>query len=204
VLSTTAFHFGDQALGETSTTRSLTLKNSGVTLLNIINVTLNGAFAIATNTCTGQSLTSGQLCNVSVTFTPTALGLQAGTLSFTDNAGNSPQTVALSGTGVEPATLTPISATYAKRAVGTTSPAKTFTLYNRQNVTLTGIEISTTGDFAVSATTCSTSLAALKECDVSVTFTPTQIGTRTGMLSASDSAGNSPQAASLTGTGSSN
>jgi uncharacterized repeat protein (TIGR03803 family) len=203
-LSNTSFNFGDQALDETSTTHSLTLKNSGVTLLNIINVALNGAFAIATNTCTGQSLASGQQCKVGVTFTPTALGLQTGTLSFTDNAGNSPQTVALSGTGVEPATLTPTSATYAKRAVGTTSPAKTFTLYNRQNVTLTGLAISTTGDFAVSATTCSTSLAAEKECDVSVTFTPTQVGTRTGTLSSSDSAGNSPQTATLTGTGTSN
>jgi hypothetical protein len=37
---------------------------------------------------------------VSVTFTPTALGLQTGTLSFTDNAGTNPQTVALSGTGI--------------------------------------------------------------------------------------------------------
>jgi hypothetical protein len=127
--------------------------------------------------------------------------LQTGTLSFTDNAGNSPQTITVSGTGVEPATLTPTSATYAKQVVGTTSTAKTFTLYNYQNLTLTGIAISTTGDFAVSTTTCSTNLAAKKGCKVSVTFTPTQIGTRTGTLSLSDSAGNSPQIATLTGTG---
>jgi hypothetical protein len=88
--------------------------------------------------------------------------------------------------------------------VGTTSPAKTFTLLNRQNLTLTSIAISTTGDFAVSATTCSTSLAAQKECTVSVTFTPTQVGTRTGTLSVNDSASNNPQTASMTGTGASN
>ncbi|HWW14100.1 MAG TPA: choice-of-anchor tandem repeat GloVer-containing protein [Candidatus Dormibacteraeota bacterium] len=200
-LSRTSFKFGDQALNETSVAESLTLKNSGVTLLNITNVALSGGFAIATNTCAGVSLTLGKQCTVSLTFTPAALGLQTGTLSFTDNAGNSPQTITVSGTGVEPATLTPTSATYAKQVVGTTSIAKTFTLYNYQNLTLTGIAISTTGDFAVSTTTCSTNLAAKKGCKVSVTFTPTQIGTRTGTLSLSDSAGNSPQTATLTGTG---
>jgi hypothetical protein len=34
-----------------------------------------------------------------------------------------------------------------------------------------------------------------------VTFTPTQVGKRAGQLSVSDSANNSPQTASLTGTG---
>jgi uncharacterized repeat protein (TIGR03803 family) len=202
-LSRSSFNFGDEALNETSATRSLLLKNNGVALLNVFNLVLNGEFAIATDACTGRSLTSGQECKVTMTFTPTALGLQTGTLSFVDNAVGSTQTVTLSGTGVEPATLTPARAIFATQVVGTTSAAKTFTLVNHQNATLTGLAISTTGDFAVSATTCSTTLAAKGECKVSVTFTPTQIGTRTGTLSLSDSAGNSPQAATLTGRGAS-
>jgi uncharacterized repeat protein (TIGR03803 family) len=100
-----------------------------------------------------------------------------------------------------PVALTPASAAYAKRKVNTTSPAKTFTLANNQTVALTGIAIATTGDFAVSDTTCTTSLAAKKKCTISVTFTPTETGTRTGQLTVSDSGSNSPQAASLTGTG---
>ena len=204
ILSSTLFNFGDQALNETSATRSLLLKNSGVTLLNVVSVTLNGEFAIVTDGCTGHSLTSEQECKVTISFTPTALGLQTGTLRFMDNAGSSPQTVTLSGTGVEPAILMPTSAAYAKQVLGTTSAAKSFTLINHQNVTLTGLAMSTTGDFAVSATTCSTSLAAKGKCTVSVTFTPTQIGTRTGTLSLSDTAGNSPQVVTLIGTGASN
>jgi uncharacterized repeat protein (TIGR03803 family) len=200
-LSRTSSNFGSQALNETSAALSVTLKNNGVTLLNVSNVALNGEFGIASNECTGRSLTSGQECTVSVTFTPAALGLQNGTLSFTDNVGSSPQTVTFSGTGVEPATLSPTSATYRKQMLGTTSSARTFTLFNHQNLTLSDLGISITGDFAVSATTCSTNLAAKKECEISVTFTPTQIGTRTGTLSLSDSAGNSPQVVTLTGTG---
>jgi len=66
---------------------------------------------------------------------------------------------------------------------------------------LTDIAISTTGDFGISTTTCTTSLAAKGKCTISVTFAPTQTGTRTGQLSVSDSASNSPQTSALKGTG---
>jgi hypothetical protein len=146
-------------------------------------------------------LAAGKTCTVSVTFTPRALGAVKGTLSFTDNAPNSPQKASLSGTGVEPATVTPASADYGNQKVGTTSAPKTFTLANNQNATLSNIMISTSGDFAVSPTTCSTTLAAYKSCTISVTFTPKATGTRTGSLIVSDSANNSPQTSSLSGTG---
>jgi len=45
-------------------------------------------------------------------------------------------------------------------------------------------------------------VAAYKTCTISVTFTPTKGGTRNGTLTVTDSAGNSPQTASLVGTGS--
>jgi hypothetical protein len=44
-------------------------------------------------------------------------------------------------------------------------------------------------------------VAALGHCTISVVFTPTQTGTRTGTLSVSDSAMGSPQTSNLTGTG---
>lgn len=200
-LSPTSLNFWDQALDETSAAKTVMLKNSGLPLLTVSDVAINGNFAIFANTCTGSTLAEGKTCTVSLTFTPTVLGEQTGTLSFTDNTRNSPQTVAVSGTGVEPATLHPSSANYGDQAVGTTSAAKIFTLTNDQTVTLSNIAISTTGDFAVSATTCSTSLAAKEKCTISVTFSPTQTGTRTGQLSVSDSASNSPQTSSLQGTG---
>jgi len=141
------------------------------------------------------------MCWVKVTFTPTQLGTLTGALTFTDNVPNSPQTVTLLGTGIEQATLTPASSTYAKQKVGSTSVPKKFGLANNQRVELTSIVISTTGDFAVSATTCGASLAAKGTCTVDVTFTPTAMGMRTGQLSISDSGSNSPQTSNLTGTG---
>jgi hypothetical protein len=199
-LSPTSLSFGKQALNTTSAPKTLTLKNTGNATLDISSITISGDFAIYANTC-GATLAAGKTCKVKVTFTPTQLGTRTGTLTFTDNAPTSPQTVPLSGTGVPQATLTPARATYAKELVGTTSPAKTFTLTNNQLATLTSIAISATGDFAVSSMTCGSILAAKSKCTINVTFTPTQTGTRTGQLSVSDSASNSPQTSSLTGNG---
>jgi hypothetical protein len=122
-------------------------------------------------------------------------------LLLTDSATNSPQSVPLSGTGVLPATLMPTQTNFSTVVLGTTSTAKTFTLANNQTVALTGMVISVTGDFAVSATTCTTSLNAKSKCTIGVTFTPTATSKRTGTLTVSDNANNSPQTSSLTGTG---
>jgi uncharacterized repeat protein (TIGR03803 family) len=194
-------NFGSEALNESSAAKSASLKNSGVALLAVGNVAVSGNFAVSTNTCTGATLTNEKTCNVRVSFTPTTVGLQTGALTFTDNTATNPQTVALSGIGIEPATLSPASAAYGTQGVGTTTAAKTFTVINNQTITLTSLAISTTGDFAVSATTCTTSLAAKEKCMVSVTFTPTQTGTRTGELAVTDRASNSPQISNLKGTG---
>jgi FG-GAP-like repeat/Bacterial Ig-like domain (group 3)/Abnormal spindle-like microcephaly-assoc'd, ASPM-SPD-2-Hydin len=200
LVSPSSLSFGNQVVGATSPAKTVTLKNTGTATLEISSIKPTGDFAISANTC-GAALAGKKSCNVSITFTPKALGKLTGTLTFTDNAVNSPQTVPLSGTGVEPATLTPASAVYAKQSVGTTSAAKTFTLTNNQTVALTSIAISTTGNFAASATTCGASLAAKGKCTISVTFTPTATGTRTAHLRVSDSASNSPQTSTLTGTG---
>lgn len=199
-LSPTSLSFGKVVINTTSAAKTVTLTNSGAATLNISSIATSGIFAMSSKTC-GTTLPVGAKCIVKVTFTPTVLGSLTGTLTFTDNAPNSPQTVSLSGTGVVPAKLTPATATYVAQTVGTTSAPKTFTLTNNQTVALNSIAISTTGDFAVSAKTCTTSLAAKGKCTISVTFRPTVVGTRKGTLSVSDSASNSPQASNLTGTG---
>jgi FG-GAP-like repeat/Abnormal spindle-like microcephaly-assoc'd, ASPM-SPD-2-Hydin/Bacterial Ig-like domain (group 3) len=200
VVSPISLSFGNELVGTTSLAKTVTLKNTGTGTLEISSITPSGDFAISANTC-GATLAGNKSCKVSITFTPTALGKRTGTLTFTDNAVYSPQTVPLAGTGVKPATLTPVTAVYAQQNVGTTSAAKTFTLTNNQPADLTGIAISTTGHFAVSATTCEASLSAKATCTINVTFSPTETGTQTGQLIVQDSASNNPQTSNLTGTG---
>jgi Protein of unknown function (DUF1573) len=201
-LSPTSLTWGNIVLGLTGPAKTVTVTNTGTATVNISSITTSGDFAqTASPKPCGSTLAVGASCKIKVTFTPTQLGLRTGNLTLTDNASNSPQAVPLSGTGGAQATLTPVSATYPARTVGTTSPAKVFTLTNKQNVSLTGIVISTTGDFSVSGTTCGSSLGGQFTCTINVVFTPTAVGKRTGTLSVADSASNSPQASSLTGTG---
>ncbi|MGB9233693.1 MAG: choice-of-anchor D domain-containing protein [Terriglobales bacterium] len=199
-LSPASLSWGNEVVGGTSGAKSITLTNTGAATLNIGGIVPSGDFAVSQTTC-GSTLAVWARCVIKVTFTPTQVGARTGAITVSGNAPNGPQSVPLSGTGTVQATLTPATATFSTEKVGTSSPAKVFTLSNKQSVALTSILISTTGDFAVSATTCSTSLAAKSKCTVSVVFTPTKTGTRTGTLQISDSAVTSPQTTNLQGTG---
>ena len=95
--------------------------------------------------------------------------------------------------------------TLASETVGNTSAAKNVTLTNNLSTALAVGAITFTGadpgDFASPANTCGGSLAAKSKCTISVTFTPTATGTRTATMYVNDSANNTPQTVSLTGTG---
>ena len=97
-LSPTGLAFGDQSTDTTSTAQTVTLSNYGTGTLDITGITASANFG-QTNTC-NSTLVSGASCTVSVLFTPGSMGSLNGTLSFADNAADSPQIVSLSGTGV--------------------------------------------------------------------------------------------------------
>lgn len=198
-LTRTSLDFGNVAVNNTSVAEKVALSNVGKTALAISEISASSDYAISSTTC-GAALAIKKECQVSVTFTPTKPGPATGTLSFTDDALNSPQMVVLSGTGVVQAALTPSSYAFPKTKVGTTSVAHTFTLKNDLPTTLTGISYSTLGSFAISTSTCNGTLDSEKVCTIDVTFNPTQAGTATGLLTATDSANNSPQTVTLSGT----
>ena len=205
-LAPTKFNFGNWVVQTTSTPKTVILKNTQTVVLTISSISVSGDFA-ETSTCpigTG-TLAAGASCNISVTFTPTALGARAGTLTVSDNAPNTPQTTSLAGTGVIAVSLAPLSEAFGSQSVGTTSATKVVTLKNNQAVPLTIAGISTSGDFA-QISTCPLSpntLAPATNCTISITFTPTAVGLRSGTLTVNDNAPNTPQTAPLTGTGTS-
>jgi hypothetical protein len=89
--------FATELVGTTSPAQSITLSNYGTTTVNITGITVTTDFG-ETDNC-GSSLVSGASCTVNVTSTPTATGFVTGTLSVTDSAPGTPQTVSLSGSG---------------------------------------------------------------------------------------------------------
>src|SRR5260221_9977580 len=85
------------------------------------------------NTC-GSRVDAGKSCTISVTFTPIAVGARAGTVTITDNAAGSPQTLTLSGTGTSAVvSLSPQSLTFSGQIIGTSSPTQSVMLSNMGN-----------------------------------------------------------------------
>ncbi len=198
-LSPASLTFAGQLVGTTSSAQSVTLSNTGSAPLNISHIATSGDYTQNTN-C-GGSLGAGASCNINVSFKPTATGTRTGTLSVTDNASGSPQTVTLSGSGIAPAAaLSPASLTFANQLVGTTTAAQTVTLSNTGSAPLNISSIATAGDYT-QTNNCGGSLDAGTSCSINVIFKPTNTGARAGTLSVTDNASGSPQKAALTGTG---
>jgi hypothetical protein len=118
--------FPVQALDTTSPPQVVQVVNTGTSAITISAISATGEFS-ETNTCGAQPsiLNAGASCSLSVTFTPTKTGSVAGTVSITDNAAGSPQTVILSGAGGGAFTLA-ASKLSSNILIGT--PSTTFTL----------------------------------------------------------------------------
>ena len=97
----TSLVFPNINVASKSAPQTVTITNTGVATLDITGITASGDFT-ETNNCAAlfNVLNVGQSCSVSVIFAPTASGSRAGSLSISDNATGSPQSVALSGNGV--------------------------------------------------------------------------------------------------------
>jgi hypothetical protein len=96
--------------------------------------------------------------------------------------------------------LSPSNLAFGSEVVSATSTAQQVTLTNRGSSTLTISSVATSGDFT-QMNTCGTSVGVGASCTISITFTPTQGGSRTGTLTVSDSAPGSPYTVALSGTG---
>ena len=202
-VSPSSLNFASQAVGTTSAAQVVTLINNLSTTLTISSIGFTGAnsgdFA-QTNTCV-PSVAAGGSCTINVTFDPAASGSRSGTLNVTDNAGNSPQTVSLTGTGAVPVTLSTTTLSFGAVLIGSSATAPAVTLTNNQTVSLTNISISVTGAAFSQVNTCGSGIGPGAHCTITVTFAPTTSGSQTGSVNISDSASNSPQTITLKGSG---
>jgi len=202
-LSTTALNFKKVLIGQTSPAQTVTLTNTGSAALNISSITADLDYHISANTC-GATLAAGANCSVSVTFTPTVKNARKGTLTFSDNAPNTPQTVALSGIG-QSISLSPAALNFGTVSVGVTSASQTISVRNvgPASVTFTGFALAGTapGDYLITANTCGATIAPAANCTIRVAFKPTKTGVRNAKLNVKNNGGASPALATLTGAG---
>jgi len=201
-VSPTTLTFSAQVLNTTSAGQKVTVTNTGFVNITMNSVAASGSYG-ETDTCAGTTLTPGQTCTVTVTFTPVVMGTLPGTLTINDAVAGAPQLVALTGTG-ELAVSLSANLSFAATNVGTTAPAQNMTITNNQSTTMT-YTFTTSGDFSAvgnGTSPCNGTLAAKGKCTVAVSFTPTTDGLIKGALTITPTGAGSPIATGgMTGTG---
>ncbi|HXR72851.1 discoidin domain-containing protein [Actinocrinis sp.] len=194
----TALNFGSVAVGATSAAQTVTVSNPTGSAASVSSISTSGDYAQTSN-C-GSSIAANGSCTVNVTFKPSAAGSRSGTLTV--NAGGVTNTVTLSGTGTAPGPVlnaSPASLSFGGTVVGSTSTAQNVTVTNTGTTSATVSGVSVSGDYS-QTNNCST-VAVNASCVVTVTFKPTASGARTGTLTVTSNANNSPTTIALTGSG---
>lgn len=194
-----ALNFGNQGIGVTSSPLVAKFTNSESSAISISSIGFAGTNATEfgeTDNCV-PSLAPGATCNVNITFTPQAGGPRAATVQINDSSANSPQQVALTGTGSFVA-LSPTTLTFPTQLINTASSSQPVTLTNSGSTAVNISIIAATGPFS-QTNNCPSQLAATTNCTINVVFQPTASGTLNGTLTATDDAGT--QTSALTGTG---
>jgi hypothetical protein len=192
-------------------TQAVTVTNSGSAALAITSIAASVNFT-ETDNCVGQSVAVGATCTINVSFVVAAAssGGSSGSVTITDNAADSPESLSLSGPQISPpgAVLLPLSIVFGAQPILTQSSAQPVTLTNPPNgnglvAPLIIARVTTNGDFTILQNACPSSLVSGNGCSISVTFTPTLSGTRTGTLNVFDNspATGSLQITQLSGTG---
>ena len=211
-LSPNSLTFPGQLLNTTSASMPVTLSNFGTVAVNLSSIAASANFAEA-QSCPAN-LAPLANCTINVTFTPTAAGNLMGTLTVTDDAPGSPQTIALSGIGAMPttATLAPNSMEFfcspLHGEIGGCTPPQHATLTNTGNATLYfyGVTLMSATGYFSTTNNCPTQLEPGQSCIITVSFGAPISRNKTtysATLVVNDTASN-PQQIALTGTASPN
>lgn len=196
--------FSGANIGVTSAPLAATLTNTGNAALNIGTISIGGAaaadFARTGGSCAnGASIAAGASCTVQASFTPTAAGARAATLTITHNATGGSSAVALNGTGnATPQATIALSATsvdFGTLLVGTPSAVSTITVSNSGQAALNFSAITVGGASAAIITrggSCAvgTPVAAGANCTVTVQAAPTSAGAIAASLALASNASN--------------
>ncbi len=188
-LSPTSIAFPSTASGQISAAQPVTITNSGDLSLQVDSILVGANFQQSSSCISGVA--AHATCSISVQFAPTQTGTVTGTLTLTDALGS--KTVALSGTGLAPASFTvnPATLSFPQQQAGVASAPQTLTITNSGGVAAANIGFQITGpaaaSYTVEITTCGALLNSGSQCTVQIVFTPSGTGSIAAALSISSS-----------------
>lgn len=201
-LTPASVHFGNQAIGKPSAPNDVTMKNTGDATLTITSISTAAPFSV-TDDC-GNTLAAGESCTVSATFSPVSEGAVSGSIPIVSDAPTTPDSIALTGTGVaadQPvASFSTNALNFGGQLINTTSAAQTVAMSNTGTVNLAINSIMPPEGFSTSDD-CGNELAPGAACTISATFTPVAAQAYAGMLAVATNAGDSPHNIALEGFG---
>jgi len=194
--------FGTLVVGATGAGQKVTVSNTGFVNITINSLAVSGDYT-ETGTCSGATLTPGENCTITVTFSPNITGTLPGDLTIYDTSTGAPHVVTLNGSGELAVTMS-ANLSFAATNVGTTAPAQTMTVTNNQTSTLT-FTSAISGDYSAvgnGTSPCNGTLKSKGKCTYAVSFTPTTNGQIKGALSITATGATAPIAVGgMSGTG---
>jgi Abnormal spindle-like microcephaly-assoc'd, ASPM-SPD-2-Hydin/Bacterial Ig-like domain (group 2) len=196
--------FSAQVVNTTSASQTVTVSvpANSPSSVNFSSVTASSGFTESDN-CADNRVAPGNSCTIQVSFAPTTTGTISGSLSITDNATGSPQSVTLRGTSVSGNfTALPLSLNFGSVTINTTSLAKTVTVSNGTASTVSINAITPPAGFEQTSNCMSASLIPNGSCTINVTFRPTTTTTYSGNLVIQAASSSLSSTVALTGSGS--
>jgi hypothetical protein len=193
--------FGNVQVGSNKTLTE-TLTNAGRQDVTIYNDQVTGTGFMLEGLTLPITLTPGESCTFTLTFSPTASGAASGTSSFGSKEWRKNLAVSLSGTGVTAGQLTisPGTANFGNVTLGQSAPLSATLTASGAAVTISSANSSNV-QFLLSGLSLPYTLSAGQTTNFTVTFTPQTAGPVTGTLSFVNNAPGSPIVQMLNGTG---
>ena len=195
---------GAYSLGAPGVVRTVTITNTGNTVITISSVTASAPFSVTTD-CT-QNLNPGDSCHATIAFTSNSVGPFTGTVSVASNAPGGLRTIAVTAIAqTSPTPLIRVSPTqigFGERLIGSQSPTQRVTIsnYGGSDAALTALGASNL-DFLVAGTSCGVTLAPQSSCFADVVMRPVGLGHRQGQFVVNTPAGGTPHSVDLSGLG---
>jgi len=206
-LSPGSFDFGAVPVNTSSKTKQLVAVNTGPDASGPISVSLTGAdaadFALA-GKCEGATLagSSGESCQVDVTFTPHGFGPRTATVTITGTPGGT-SSATLTGTGDGRLTIGPTAQDFGTVPIYNTSVVREFTVTNSSQASVVIQSVGVSGPKSIGFNLpdadgpgcLGANLGPQESCTVGIDFGPSVIGPRSGTLTVTDFAGHQASAA---------
>ena len=193
--------FGNIQVGG-GASQAIALTNVGTGSVNISQVISAGTGFSVTGFAGGVTLGAGQSLSLAASFAPAAAGSATGSITVMSTATNSPATISLSGTGVQPLiAVFPGSVSFGNVTVGVTN-TQTMTIQNPGAVNLTVTQAAMTGTgYSLSGLVLPVSIAPGGSTVFNVAFAPAAGSSYPSILTLVSNAPNSPSSISVSGTG---